>query len=74
MLISVSGSNKTYGELAYDIESALSYMNLLISIASGKGVRTSFNWEISGMSESVNSILGYEPTDVIVGLLSFTFN
>lgn len=74
MLISVSGSNKTYGELAYDIESVLSYMNLLISIASGKGVRTSFNWEISGMSESVNSILGYEPTDVIVGLLSFTFN
>lgn len=74
MLVSVSSSQKTCGELAYDIESALSYMNLLITVASGKGVSTSFNWEISGMSESVNSILGYEPTDVIVGLMSFTFS
>lgn len=74
ILISLNGSNRTCGELAYDIESTLSYMNLLTNVASGKGVKTFFNWEISGMSESVNSILGYEPTDVIIGLLSFTFN
>ena len=73
MLISVDGDKKTPGELAYDVQEALSYMSILMNIASGRGIRSEFSWEISAMSESVDSILGYEPTEVMVGLLTFTF-
>ena len=74
MLISVDGDKKTPGELTYDVQEALSYMSILMNIASGRGIRSEFSWEISAMSESVDSILGYEPTEVIVGLLTFTFH
>lgn len=74
MLISVDSRKKTPGELTYDIQDALSYMRILMNIADGRGLRSEFNWEISGMSESVDSILGYEPTEVIVGFITFTFH
>lgn len=73
MLIYLNSSRKKPSELTYDILETLTCVKLMLSIASERGLSCEFNWEISGMSESVDSILGYEPATVVIGLITFTF-
>lgn len=71
--VSVKSLGKSPGQLAYDIEDALNFISLMINTAASKEIKFDFRWDISILSEKLDSILGYEPTDVIVGLLQITF-
>ena len=64
--------HRSPAELTYNIQETMSYVRLLRSMASEKGVSTAFYWEVSARSRELDAILRYEPTDVILGLLSFT--
>lgn len=72
MVISTRTLHRSPAELTYNIQETMSYVRLLRSMASEKGVSTAFYWEVSARSKELDAILRYEPTDVILGLLSFT--
>lgn len=74
LIISLSSLDKSPAELTFDIQDTMSYIRILRSIASEKGIQTAFDWKVSKMSERIDNLLGYEPTDVILGLLFFTFH
>lgn len=70
VMVRLDSRDVALGELTYMIEETLNYVNTFVNIAIGKGVPVSFRWEISRRSEQVDALMGYEPTEIILGLLS----
>ena len=71
LVISTRALHRSPAGLTYNIQETMSYVRLLRSMAAEKGINTAFYWELSADSVKIDTILRYEPTDVILGLLSF---
>lgn len=70
LAVMIDGRGKSAGKLVHDAEEALNCLSLFLDTASAGGIEADFRWDVSSLSEEIDQALGYEPTNVIVGLLS----